>query len=59
MTHPTRHPGPVPLKDAGAAISDDDMTKMCLCVNMMFGTVMANKLMELIIAARAVKGGAA
>jgi hypothetical protein len=52
MTHPTRHPGPVPLRDAVAAISDDDMTRMCLSVNMMFGTGMANKLMELIIAAR-------
>ena len=52
MTHPTRLEHPPPLKDAVARISDKDMTHMCLAVNQLFGSAMASKLMDLIVAAR-------
>lgn len=48
MTHPTRMVGQLPLKDAIDRISDDDMTKMCLAVNQVFGSAMANRLLDLI-----------
>ena len=52
MTHPTRMVGQLPLKDAIDRISDDDMTKMCLAVNQVFGSAMANRLLDLIGSAR-------
>ena len=52
MTHPTRFEHPPSLKDAVARISDKDMTHMCLAVNQLFGSAMASKLMDLIVAAR-------
>lgn len=52
MTHPTRTILVPPLADAVAAISDEEMTRMCLCVNQMFGNDQAKKLMNLIVAAR-------
>lgn len=52
MTHPTRFEHPVPLSVAVERISDDEMTKMCLSVNMLFGSAMAGRLMDLIVAAR-------
>lgn len=50
MTHPTRTVDIPPL--AEAAISDSEMTRMCLTVNQMFGNEQARKLMNLIVAAR-------
>ena len=52
MTHPTRTISVPSLKEAVDAISDEEMTRMCLCVNRMFGNAEANKLMLLIVAAR-------
>lgn len=52
MTHPTRMDHPPSLKDAADRISDKDMTHMCLAVNQLFGSAMASKLMDLIVAAR-------
>jgi hypothetical protein len=52
MTHPTRTMDIPPLADAVAAISDEEMTRMCLTVNQMFGNEQAKKLMNLIVAAR-------
>ena len=52
MTHPTRFEHPVPLSVAVERISDDEMTKMCLAVNQLFGSAMAGRLMDLIVAAR-------
>ena len=52
MTHPTRTILVPPLKDAVAAISDAEMTRMCLCVNQLFGQEQASKLLNLIVAAR-------
>ena len=52
MTHPTRFEHPPSLKDAVARISDKDMTHMCLAVNQTFGSAMAGRLMDLIVAAR-------
>ena len=52
MTHPTRVKSLPKLKEAVAEISDDEMTRMCLCVNQMFGNAQAVKLMNLIMAAR-------
>jgi hypothetical protein len=52
MEHPTRTVLVPPLADAVAAISDVEMTRMCLCVNQMFGHEEAVKLMRLIVAAR-------
>jgi hypothetical protein len=52
MTHPTRFEHPVPLSVTVERISDDEMTKMCLAVNQLFGSAMASKLMDLIVAAR-------
>jgi len=52
MTHPTRFNHPPSLKDAVERISDADMTHMCLAVNQLFGSAMASRLMDLIVAAR-------
>jgi len=52
MTHPTRFEHPPSLKDAVARITDADMTHMCLAVNRTFGSAMAGRLMDLIVAAR-------
>ena len=52
MTHPTRFTHPPSLKEAVARITDADMTHMCLAVNQLFGSAMASKLMDLIVAAR-------
>jgi len=52
MTHPTRFEHPVPLSVAVERISDDEMTKICLAVNQLFGSAMASRLMDLIAAAR-------
>lgn len=52
MTHPTRTILIHPLADAVGAISDAEMTRMCLCVNTMFGQEQALKLLHLIVAAR-------
>lgn len=53
--HPTRFDkGTLTVADAMRRISDDEMTKMCLCVNTMFGTGQANKLLDLFGAARKV-----
>ena len=52
MTHPTRFTHPPSLKEAVARISDKDMTHMCLAVNQTFGSAMAGRLMDLIVAAR-------
>ena len=52
MTHPTRMDHPPSLKDAADRISDEDMTRMCLAVNQVFGNAMAGRLMDLIVAAR-------
>ena len=52
MTHPTRMKHPPPLKDAVERITDADMTHMCLAVNQLFGSAMASRLMDLIVAAR-------
>ncbi len=52
MTHPTRLEHPPSLKDAVARITDAEMTHMCLAVNQLFGSAMASKLMDLIVAAR-------
>ena len=51
-THPTREKTTLPLSEAVKRISDKDMTEMCLTVNMTFGSAMANKLLDLIGAAR-------
>jgi len=52
MTHPTRFTHPPSLKDAVARIDDGEMTHMCLAVNQLFGSAMASRLMDLIVAAR-------
>lgn len=52
MTHPTRFAHPPALKVAVERISDDEMTRMCLAVNQVFGQGMAGRLMDLIVAAR-------
>ncbi len=52
MTHPTRFEHPPSLKIAVERISDEDMTRMCLAVNQVFGNAMAGRLMDLIVAAR-------
>lgn len=52
MTHPTRFEHPPALKVAVERISDDEMTRMCLAVNQAFGSGMAGRLMDLIVAAR-------
>ena len=52
MTHPTRTIYVPSLKEAVDAISDEEMTRMCLCVNQLFGNAQAQKLMLLIVAAR-------
>ena len=52
MTHPTRAKTPMTPAEAMARISDTEMTRMCLCVNQMFGTEQANKLLDLFAAAR-------
>ena len=52
MTHPTRFEHPPSLKVAVARITDVDMTHMCLAVNQLFGSAMASRLMDLIVAAR-------
>jgi len=52
VTHPTRTILVPELADAIGAISDADMTHMCLAVNRTFGGEMANKLLMLIVAAR-------
>ena len=52
MTHPTRLEHPPSLKDAVSRISDTEMTHMCLAVNQLFGSAMASRLMDLIVAAR-------
>ena len=52
MTHPTRTVSVPTLKEAVDAISDEEMTRMCLCVNQLFGNAQAQKLMLLIAAAR-------
>lgn len=51
MTHPTRFEHPPSLKVAVERISDDEMTRMCLAVNRTYGTAMAGRLMDLIVAA--------
>lgn len=51
-THPTREKITLPLSEAVKRISDKDMTEMCLTVNRTFGSAMANKLLDLIGAAR-------
>ena len=56
MTHPTRTVLVPPLADAVAAISDAELTRMCLCVNQLFGNEQAKKLLNLVIAARRVAG---
>lgn len=52
MTHPTRFEHPPSLKVAVERISDDEMTRMCLAVNQTFGSGLAGRLMDLIVAAR-------
>lgn len=52
MTHPTRFEHSPSLKDAVSRISDTEMTHMCLAVNQLFGSAMASRLMDLIVAAR-------
>lgn len=52
MTHPTRTILVPTLADAVADISDSEMTRMCLCVNQMFGNDQAKKLLNLVVAAR-------
>lgn len=52
MTHPTRFEHPPPLRIAVERISDEDMIRMCLAVNQAFGSGMAGRLMDLIVAAR-------
>lgn len=52
MTHPTRHPGGLTPAEAMARISDQEMTEMCLTVNMAMGTAAANRLLDLFAAAR-------
>ncbi len=52
MTHPTRFEHPPSLKVAVERISDGEMTRMCLAVNQLFGSGLAGRLMDLIVAAR-------
>lgn len=53
MTHPTRiDTGTLSVADAMRRITDDEMIKMCLCVNQMFGSSQANKLLDLFGASR-------
>lgn len=53
MTHPTRNDvGKLTVADAMRRISDDEMTKMCLTVNMSLGTASANRLLDLFGSAR-------
>lgn len=53
MTHPLRAPhSQITVADAMRAISDREMTEMCLAVNMQMGTPAANRLLELFGAAR-------
>lgn len=51
-THPTREKTTLPLAVAVKRISDEEMTEMCLALNLAFGSGMANKLLDLIGAAR-------
>ena len=54
MTHPTRvNTGKMTVADAMRRITDAEMTKMCLAVNVALGTPAANKLLDLFGAARA------
>lgn len=56
MTHPTRVPhSQITVADAMRAISDREMTEMCLAVNMQMGSAAANRLLELFGAARRAK----
>lgn len=52
MTHPTRTILVPTLADAVADISDAELTRICLCVNQMFGNDQAKKLLNLVVAAR-------
>jgi hypothetical protein len=52
MTHPTRVVDIPSLADAVGAISDGEMTRMCLCINQLYGNEQAKKLLDLIVAAR-------
>lgn len=52
MTHPTRQQVIPSLTDAVSKISDEEMTRMCLCVNQLFGNEQSRKLLDLILAAR-------
>jgi hypothetical protein len=52
MTHPTRYAAVPPLADAVARISDMDLTRMCVAVNMGCGSALAAALAEVIWAAR-------
>lgn len=52
MTHPTKETVIPALAEAIGAIDDNEMTRMCLTVNQMFGNDQAKKLMNLILAAR-------
>ncbi|MFV0382611.1 hypothetical protein [Paracoccus sp. (in: a-proteobacteria)] len=53
MTHPTRTvTGTLSVADALNRISDQDMTEMCLAVNMAKGQAAANRLLDLFGAAR-------
>lgn len=53
MTHPTRNPpSKITVAEAMRAITDRDMTEMCLAVNMQMGSAAANRLLELFGAAR-------
>ena len=47
MTHPTRTVSVATLADAVAAISDEELTYMCLCVTRMLGKDQAKKLLAL------------
>lgn len=53
MTHPTRAEcGSLTVADAMDRITDRDMTEMCLAVNLVKGQAAANRLLDLLIAAR-------
>lgn len=53
MTHPTSPPhNTLSVAEAMKRISDMEMTRMCLAVNLMFGSGQANRLLDLFGAAR-------
>lgn len=52
MTHPTRAKTGLSVADAMNRITDQEMTEMCLAVNMVKGQAAANRLLDLFGAAR-------